>query len=596
MASVFSVFGRHIRTSAATIALAGSLTTGVAFAEEGDVGSYLAARHAAVNNDVKAAATYFMKALSKDPSNIELMEQAVLYKVAAGRVDGAIPIARTLVGKEPNHRIGQLVLLAAEFRRKDSKAAAKRLEANSDTAFNTVTAKLLSGWAAFDLKKYDEAQEHFSSLDGQQLYRIFATYHAGLAAAAADDAEKAEELFKESIGDSPPTARLAEAYGRFLEREGRWKDARAVYESAMERAPSDPVMMAAVTRTTERKRPDALVSTGRRGAAEALYGLASAFARDDGGIRLSLVYLRLALYLEPDMEAPRLLLGNVLEAQERWEEAAQVYENFDATSPYYRPAQVGRADALSRIDQIDEALEALSALEKVYPDDVSAPIAIGDLMRRAERYEEARDAYDRAMVIIGEPEERYWSLFYARGVSHERIGDWDKAEADLKKALEFRPDQAHVLNYLGYSWIEQGRNLTEAREMIEKAVELRPEDGYITDSLGWVEYRLGDYEAAVKTMERAVELTPTDPVINDHYGDTLWRVGRKLEARFQWKRAQSFEPEEQELKDRIARKLEVGLDVVLAEEKTAEEAEAKRAAETDDMPEPTEATPEKDDG
>ncbi len=595
MASVYQIFRRHIRSSAATIALTCSLTSGIAFADD-DVGSYLAARHAAVNNDVKAAATYFTKALAKDPSNLALMEQAVLYKVAAGRVDGAIPIARTLVGKEPNHRIGQLVLLASEFRRKDAKAAAKRLDANSETAFNTVTAKLLSGWAAFDLKKHEDAQEHFASLDGQQLYRIFATYHAGLAAAAAGDTEEAEKLFKESIGKSPPTARLAEAYGRFLEREGRWKDARGIYEAAMERAPSDPVMMAAVARTKERKRPDALVDTGRRGAAEALYGLASAFARDDGGIRLSLVYLRLALYLEPDMEAPRLLLGNVLEAQERWEEAAYVYEDFDADSPYYRPAQVGRADALSRIDKIDEAFEALAALEEVYPDDVSAPIAIGDLMRRAERYEEARDAYDRAMVIIGEPQERYWSLFYARGVCHERIGDWEKAEADLKQALEFRPDQAHVLNYLGYSWIEQGRNLTEAREMIEKAVELRPEDGYITDSLGWVEYRLGDYESAVKTMERAVELTPTDPVINDHYGDTLWSVGRKLEARFQWRRAQSFDPEEQELRDRIARKLEVGLDVVLAEEEAAEADDSKRAAETEDMPEPTETKAEKDDG
>ncbi len=595
MASVYQIFRRHIRSSAATIALTCSLTSGIAFADD-DVGSYLAARHAAVNNDVKAAATYFTKALAKDPSNLALMEQAVLYKVAAGRVDGAIPIARTLVGKEPNHRIGQLVLLASEFRRKDAKAAAKRLDANSETAFNTVTAKLLSGWAAFDLKKHEDAQEHFASLDGQQLYRIFATYHAGLAAAAAGDTEEAEKLFKESIGESPPTARLAEAYGRFLEREGRWKDARGIYEAAMERAPSDPVMMAAVARTKERKRPDALVDTGRRGAAEALYGLASAFARDDGGIRLSLVYLRLALYLEPDMEAPRLLLGNVLEAQERWEEAAHVYEDFDADSPYYRPAQVGRADALSRIDKIDEAFEALAALEEVYPDDVSAPIAIGDLMRRAERYEEARDAYDRAMVIIGEPQERYWSLFYARGVCHERIGDWEKAEADLKQALEFRPDQAHVLNYLGYSWIEQGRNLTEAREMIEKAVELRPEDGYITDSLGWVEYRLGDYESAVKTMERAVELTPTDPVINDHYGDTLWSVGRKLEARFQWRRAQSFDPEEQELRDRIARKLEVGLDVVLAEEEAAEADDSKRAAETEDMPEPTETKAEKDDG
>jgi tetratricopeptide (TPR) repeat protein len=122
-----------------------------------------------------------------------------------------------------------------------------------------------------------------------------------------------------------------------------------------------------------------------------------------------------------------------------------------------------------------------------------------------------------------------------------------------------------VLNYLGYSWVEMGRNLDEAKGMIERAVEQEPENGYITDSLGWVLYRLGDYQGAVEWLEKAVELAPVDPVINDHLGDVLWAVGRKIEARFQWHRAMSFDPEPEEA-ERIRRKLEVGLDVVLEEE------------------------------
>ena len=581
---------RRIGTGTALAALLACLGGTPVFAD-GNTGAYLAARHAAINNDINQAATYFTRALAADPTNISLMEQAVLYKIAAGRVSAAIPIARTLVAKEPDHRIGQLLLVAEDFQKGDTKEAAERLEKHGDKAFNTVTAKLLSGWAAFDLDKQKEAQDIFASLDGQQLYRVFADYHAGLAAAADDKPEEAEKLFKSSIGDETPTARLAEAYGRFLERETRNEDAIAIYDRALERAPSDPVILMARERAEKMdEKPAPLVETGKQGAAEALYGLASAFARDEGGIRLSLVYLQLALYLNKEMEAPRLLLGNVLEAQERWEDAAETYENFDADSPYYRSAQVGRADSLSRIDKTDEALEALEKLEEVFPKDVTVPIAIGDLMRRAERYEEARAAYDRAFDIIGEPKERYWSLHYARGVSNERLGNWDEAEADLQQALEFRPDQAHVLNYLGYSWIEQNRNLTEAREMIERAVELRPNDGYITDSLGWVEYRLGDYESAVETMERAVELTPTDPVINDHFGDTLWVVGRKTEARFQWRRALSFKPDEEELRERIKRKLSVGLDVVLEEEREAEMEEADKAVETEPAKKP------KDDG
>ncbi len=574
---------RRLRSGTALVALLVSLGTAApVLADDNDVGAYLAARHAAINNDVEQAATYFTRALAADPANIALMEQAVLYKIAAGRVSAAVPVARALVAKEPDHRIGQLLLLTEDFRTGETERAAERLDKHGDRAFNTVTAKLLTGWAAFDNGDPEAAQEAFASLEGQQLYRIFGDYHAGLAAAANGDVEQAETLFKSSIGDEIPTARLAEAYGRFLERQTRGEDAIELYDRALARAPSDPVMLAARERAEAMDEvPEPLAATGRQGAAEALYGLADAFARDESGIRLSLVYLQLALYLNGDMEAPRLLLGNVMEAQERWEEAAETYGGFEVGSPYYRSAQVGRADALSRIDETDEALVALRKLEAVFPKDETVPIAIGDLMRRAERYEEARDAYDRAFMLIGGSKERYWSLHYVRGVANERIGDWDAAEADLKKALEYRPDQANVLNYLGYSWIEQNRNLTEAREMIERAVELRPNDGYITDSLGWVEYRLGDYEAAVQTMERAVELTPTDPVINDHFGDTLWTVGRKTEARFQWRRALSFDPEEEGLRERILRKLDVGLDVVLEEERQAEIDEAEKAVETD---------------
>jgi len=168
--------------------------------------------------------------------------------------------------------------------------------------------------------------------------------------------------------------------------------------------------------------------------------------------------------------------------------------------------------------------------------------------------------------LIGQPERRHWFLFYVRGIAYERSGRWEEAERDFRKALELEPDQPNVLNYLGYSLVEKGIKLDEALEMIRKAVEKRPNDGYITDSLGWALYRLGRYEEAVEPMERAVELTPLDPVINDHLGDVYWMVGRKREARFQWKRALSFGPDEKDAA-RIRRKLEVGLDKVLEEER-----------------------------
>jgi Flp pilus assembly protein TadD len=153
---------------------------------------------------------------------------------------------------------------------------------------------------------------------------------------------------------------------------------------------------------------------------------------------------------------------------------------------------------------------------------------------------------------------KQWSLLYFRGISYERAGAWEKAESDFRKALEFEPEQPQVLNYLGYSLIDKGKNLSEALEMVKKAVELRPNDGYIVDSLGWAYYRLGDYEEAVKQLERAVELRPEDPVINDHFGDALWRVGRRLEAKFQWQHAKDNKPEPKDLVT-IERKISEGL-------------------------------------
>jgi Flp pilus assembly protein TadD len=155
-------------------------------------------------------------------------------------------------------------------------------------------------------------------------------------------------------------------------------------------------------------------------------------------------------------------------------------------------------------------------------------------------------------------EKSNWVIYYFRGICFERSKQWAKAEADLKKALELFPDQAHVLNYLGYSWIDQGINLDDGMRMIKRAVEQRADDGYIVDSLGWAYYRLGNNEEAVKQLERAVELKPEDPTINDHLGDAYWKIGRVLEARFQWSHARDLKPEPEDLV-KIEAKLKSGL-------------------------------------
>ena len=216
------------------------------------------------------------------------------------------------------------------------------------------------------------------------------------------------------------------------------------------------------------------------------------------------------------------------------------------------------ANGLAELDEIEAAAEQMKIMARERPERSDPLIALADMMRMGERYDEAVEAYDQAFARIPTLENRHWTLLYARGMSLERAKQWERAEDDFLRALELEPDQPLVLNYLGYSWVEMGRNLDQAREMIEKAVEQRPNDGYIVDSLGWVLYRLGDYEDAARFLERAAELRPNDPVILDHFGDGLWRVGRSAEARFQWRRALSFEPES-ELEESLRRKIDKGL-------------------------------------
>ena len=231
-------------------------------------------------------------------------------------------------------------------------------------------------------------------------------------------------------------------------------------------------------------------------------------------------------------------------------------------------AEIGRAEALESAGNTEAALEALRNLSRSHAGVMQVHVALGDMLRRAEKFDEAITAYTAALDLVAAPQEQHWVLFYTRGIAHERQKQWDQAEADFRKALALSPDQAQVLNYLGYGFIDMNRNLDEALAMIERAVELAPNTGYILDSLAWGYYRLGRYADALAPMEKASLMEPVDPIVTDHLGDVYWAVGRKLEARFQWRRALSFDPEEKEA-DRIRRKLEVGLDAVLAEEGAA---------------------------
>ncbi|MEM1345806.1 MAG: tetratricopeptide repeat protein [Pseudomonadota bacterium] len=558
------------RLSACATALAAALAVlapAAPVAAQGIAGAYLAAEHAARTGDLDAAADYYAKALARDVENTALMSRAMGHQLASGQLPQAVAMARRLQVVAPGQHVAVLVLAADELRREEPARALTLLD--SEAAAGPFVGRIIAAWAEFQAGRPDDGLAVLASLEedrtGGPAGALLAAYHTGLMEAAlGDEVDAADALARAAERAGTPSARLARMQATTLARLGRTEEALAVLDSTLSRTLTDPRLEALRAALAAGETPPAVISTGAEGAAEALYGVSRYLMRGPNQL-IGLSYARLATYLVPDLVEAHLLIADTLTAEEQYALAIAAYEAVPEDAPEVLSARIGRADALDGLGKLDDAVASLRALVTRHPGALDAHTALGDLLRRNERFAEAATAYDGAVALIETPENRHWPLFYQRGICYERSKQWPKAEADFRKALELEPDQPLVLNYLGYSWVDMGMNLDEAQNMIEKAVQQRPEDGYIVDSLGWVFYRLGNFEEAVVHLGRAVELRPVDPIINDHYGDALWMVGRRIEAEFQWQRALSFDPEEDEA-ERIRRKLDVGLDVVQEEE------------------------------
>lgn len=536
-----------------------------------DVGAYLAALQARYQNDFTASAEHFTRALVKDPSNPALMENAIASFVALGDIDKALPIAQRIEEADLLSQVAHMALVADEGRREDYDALLDRIERNR--GIGELADGLISAWAHMGKGDMKTALELFDKVAEQRGLRSFAIYHKALALASVGDFESAEQIFAgASDGPMQRTRRGTMAWAQVLSQLERNDEAVAVIDEVFGTGLDPEIEELRRQLAADERLPFSVIGGARDGVAEVFFSLGRAL-QADAGQDYVLLYARIAEYLTPDNVDAILMTAELLENLQRYELATAAYRRVPRDHPSYYLAELGRGEALRRSDKVDAAVEVLQQLSQTHGDVPVVHVSAGDLYRQLEQFDKSAQAYDRALQIYTEREDQQWFVYYARGISYERLGEWEKAEADFRKALELNPEHPQVLNYLGYSMVEKQVNLDEALDMIERAVAARPDSGYIIDSLGWVLYRLGRYEEAVGHMERAAELEPVDPVVNDHLGDVLWAVGRYKEAEFQWHRALSFVDQGEIASDvdpdRIRRKLEVGLDQVLVEEGSA---------------------------
>ena len=527
-------------------------------------GGYLAGRHALSTKDFDAASTYLSRAIEDDLENPELLNGLISVQVSLGDIGAAKISSDNLDLLGVQTQLSNMVKIAIQLRNRDFDNAKQQIE--NEQGINPLLDKIVTGWAFADEGNFENAETIFDEIGKGSSLAQFSQMQKASMLAAYGRYESALNTIENLEKNSNRISIDARALKVQLLLKLDNKEEATEYFSKIfgDGVNSD----AANLRMQVEDHPNAYSIEEslslEAGIAYAFYAIAD-ILKDDADPNTALLYVRLAQYLNENSQKTILLAADLLEQMGQYDLAVEEYAKISPSSSYFLSSELGRVGALRDGGKTEAALEVLYYLSREFSGIGIVHNSLGDFLRREERYSEAKIAYDRAVDIYRENNNVSWVVLYARGITHERLQEWDKAESDFRNALTINPDQANVLNYLGYSLIDRGEKLDEAMTMIEKAVSLQPESGYIVDSLAWGLFKLGQYETAIPHMEKAAELMPVDPIVTDHLGDLYWAVGRQLEAKFQWRRALSFDPE---LKDatRIREKLRIGLDRVLVNE------------------------------
>jgi tetratricopeptide (TPR) repeat protein len=544
--------------SLSNVAFAAAVQAEPGFERLGDSqpGNYLSALIASADRDTPAAEVYYQEALRVDPRNSDLLERAFASALSNGDEVSASSLGERLLARDPNNNLARLAIAVRDIEQGQFASARGHLTGTDAMRVRDVTAVILIAWSYAGQSDLRRALDVLDHVRDPSVF-AFRDYHAGLIAGLLGNGAEAQKRLKSAHDHDQNSLRFADAYARLLSEQGDLAGATKVYEDFSAIIPHHPLIQRALADLKASQALDPVVHNAKEGAAEALYGLGSAGSHQ-GDELPALVYLRLSLYLRPSSDLAAVTLASLFEQLRQSDQAITAYQLVPSSSPLKMGADIQIALELDGMGKADEAMRRLTDIVAERPRDVEGLSALAELQRSAKNYVAAAATYDRAIAAVGIPQRDNWTLFYFRAICYERSKQWPKAEADFKKALELYPDQPLVLNYLGYSWVDQGLNLEEAFKMLRKAVALRPSDGYIVDSLGWANYKLGQYTEAADTLEKAINLKPADPILNDHLGDAYWRVNRPIEAHFQWNHARDMGPDSEEL-PAILRKIEVGL-------------------------------------
>lgn len=500
----------------------------------GASGAYLVGRHALGRTDFDTASTGLLRALAADPQNGELQQQAFGATVLTGR-----PESLSLARQMPSNPAALLVLADEEVRAGAWADAQARFAALPGQGLTQVLQPLLLAWSRQGGGDTDGALGTLRPFLEDSRYRGVFALHAALINDQAGRAADAARLYAQALaGYGTLNLRLGTIVASWQARGGHEAEARATLRAMADTSPD----LAIAEPALQMDAGQVQVANAQDGIAEAYLALAASLQRQDA-VDFSLLLLRLAVDLKPGFTSARLLASDIQAGAGQLAGAVATLAPVTDADPLAAVVRLRQARLQGRLGHDAEAHRLLEDVAARYPHDPEPLAALAGMQMAEGRFADAASTSDRAIARVPQPGRGAWALFYQRGTAYDRAHDWARAEPDLLHALALSPDQPFVLNYLGYAWAEQGRNLPRARTMLERAVALRPGDGAILDSLGWVLLLQGDHDGAIRRLERAVELTPEDSTANGHLGDAYAAAGRPGEAQVQWRRALILNPE-----------------------------------------------------
>jgi tetratricopeptide (TPR) repeat protein len=528
-----------------------------AFAARTPLQAYMAGDFSLVVRDYDSASRYFGAALAATPDDMLLRRRAFELALTSGNFDRALRLAEDIrKSDQAISSVNQLLVMDA-VRRQDWTTASKLLEKMPEVGIDALLVPLLKTWTAVGKGNLTEARTALEAVERGGGMAGFYRHQSAWANLIGGDKAAATLGFAE-LTKNPANAGTNNviAAASLLSAQGA-RDAALKLLRYAEPRQLPPAINRAIATLEAGKTLQAPLRTAPEGLANALTILASELARDD--IKgASVNFAQLAAWLASDQLEYKLALADILAQADRNIEANQVLNALDEARGDNIEVVIAQARVLSNSEDLAGAEKLLQDARVASPNRAELHIALGDVLRSQEQFSKAAEAYSQALQLQPQPyTESGWGIFFARAVCYERLKIWDKAEADLKQALVLRPDDPTLLNYLGYTWLDQKRNISEATKMIERALELRPGDGAIIDSLGWAHFMAGNIDKAIELLEQAIAAVPGDPTVNEHLGDAYWAAGRALEARHRWSAARESDPDKDQLA-RLDEKLDVG--------------------------------------